>query len=179
MDPEPKAVDLPALLDRLFLFPHQSLIKGAWIVRNRDQHGISVIAQLAVLAAESSLGDPFLGGRVCREGFNFGSVKFRPRTPENAFWWDLSTGEPISGERPGSGPWMAFPSADVGMEAWGRFIASSQGGQYLAHLNAERWSDFAAIYFGLEVPGYDEYWRQLDGFARTFRARAADAGVQL
>lgn len=126
-----------------------------------------------VLAAESSLGDPVLGGVVVREGFNVGSVKFRPRTIANGRWWDMSTGVSMEGERPGSGPWMRFPTADIGVDAWGLFLLT---GGYVDALNGHRWEAFASRYFGADVPGFGTYVTDLEEKDARYTARLETGG---
>jgi hypothetical protein len=121
-----------------------------------------------------------MGGPVTAIGFNFGNIRWRDRTAENAIWWDLS-----SGQMPGKngGIWFTFPSPDVGMAAWGRFLKQSVGGAYIPLLRMKRWREFAEIYFGV-TPGLDpnitleEYVAGLEDKAIRYTARAAAAGVE-
>jgi len=131
-----------------------------------------VLGQLVVLAAESSLGDPVLGGVVVRVGFNVGSIRWRPRSDSNYRWWDLSTGVPMDGERPGK-QWVAFPSADVGVDAWGLFLVT---GNYVGELNARSWRSFAERYYSAAVPGFEQYVLDLERFAVLFAARLVGGG---
>ncbi len=108
------------------------MIRAEYLIRTRDRHGIRILPQLVVLGAETSLGDPKLGGPIVTEAYNLGCIKWRPRTAENAVYHDLSTG---TFERRGV-LWFRFPTADAGMEAWGRFIVTE--GYRDALLN-QRW----------------------------------------
>lgn len=142
-------------------------------MRNHDRYGVEVLPQLCVLAVESSLGDPVIGGVVVREGNNPGSIKWRPRSTSNYRWWDLSVGESMEGERPGTGPWMKFPTPDIGMDAWGLFLAL---GGYVELLNAHRWRAFAERYFSAVIPGFEQYVLDLERFYALFDARFVDGG---
>ena len=112
-------------------------------------------------------------------GNNFGNLRWRGRTPENAIWWDLSNGK-MAGEH--GGVWFTFPSPDVGMDAWGRFLVQSVGGAYIPLLTQKRWREFAEIYFGT-TPGLDpnvtldEYVAGLELKATLYTERARQAGI--
>jgi hypothetical protein len=125
-----------------------------------------------VLGAETSLGDPNLGGPIVTQAYNLGCLKYRPRTPDNAIYHDLSSG---IYERRGV-QWFRFLDPDAGMEAWGRFIVAEG---YRDALNAERWELFAGRYYGESVAGYAAYLNNLQLLAAKFADRAALAGFQI
>lgn len=135
-------------------------------------HGIRILPQLVVLGAETSLGDPNLGGPIVTEAYNLGCIKWRPRTEANAGYYDLCVG---TYARRGI-LWFRFPSAHVGMEAFGRFIVAEG---YRDALNAERWEVFAGRYYGETVPGYASYLNNLELLAAKFADRATLAGREL
>ena len=145
------------------------MIRAEYLIRTRDRHCIRILPQLVVLGAETSLGDPKLGGPIVTEANNFGCIKWRPRTAENAVYHDLSVG---TFERRGV-LWFRFPTADAGMEAWGRFIVTEG---YRDALNGERWELFAGRYYGETVAGYAAYLNNLQLLAAKFADRAALAG---
>ena len=148
------------------------MIRPEYLIRNRDKYNLRILPQLVVLGAESSLGDPFMGGPLTSEGFNFGCIKWRSANEENAVWTSLSNGQM---ERRGV-LWFTFPTPEIGMEAWGRYIATVQKGYVKSLMNAEKWPEFAAIYYGAFVPGLTEYVQNLQQLAERFKARAEEAG---
>lgn len=116
-----------------------------------------------------------MGGPLTAEGNNFGCVKWRQRTEENATWYDLSNGQM---ERRGV-LWFTFPTPEIGMEAWGRYLSTLQNGHVKGLLNEEKWAGFAAIYYGAFVPGLAGYVNNLKLLADRFRLRAREGGFEL
>ncbi len=157
-------------LDREFFKPRQSPISGAMVVNGWRWYGIDVLPQLVILAAETSLGHPRLGGQLVWEN-NFGCMRYHGADTR---WGELSHGRVwVAGK-----DWYRFPSADVGMMAFGRYLKVGRDGHYLKVLSGPPydWRGFAAVYYGRNVPGYEAYVSRLQGFEADYRARAAAAG---
>src|SRR5660398_221511 len=101
-------------LDEDILGPHDSRIPGDMVVNSWRWYGIDVLPQLVIMAAETSLGDPNLGGTLVYKN-NFGCMRYHgPDTK----WGVLSTGRAwVAGK-----DWYAFPSPEVGVMALGRYL---------------------------------------------------------
>jgi hypothetical protein len=162
---------LANFMDTYLFDPHNSPVTGMMVIQNAEWYGIPPLSQLVIMGAETSLGDPKLGGSVARH-YNFGCLRYHGAgTP----WGLLSNGKIwVAGK-----DWYSFPSAQVGMAAFGRYLKAGVDGFYVPILSAAHpdWGRFAAIYYGRNVSGYSSYVNRLNALERSFRAEAAEAGV--
>jgi hypothetical protein len=167
----PEEQALATFMDAHLFQPHSSPITGAMVVQNARWYGIPPLSQLVIIAAETSLGDPRLGGALARNN-NFGCLRYHGSdTP----WGQLSDGRIwVAGK-----DWYSFPSPAVGMAAFGRYLKSAVDGRYLPMLTADNplWEEFAAIYYGRGVSGFSSYVDRLHAIERRFRQMAAEQGV--
>lgn len=157
-------------LDSDILGPHDSPITGEMVVNNWRWYGIDVLPQLVIMAAETSLGDPRLGGSLVQSN-NFGCIRFHGSDTK---WGELSDGRVwVAGK-----DWYSFPSPQLGMMGFGRYLKVGLDGFYLRVLDGPSydWPAFAARYYGRNVAGYDRYVRNLYALEGRFRADAARAG---
>lgn len=154
---------LAEFIDREYLRPHNSVFTGAMVVALKDEFGIPVALTLTILGAETSLGDPVLGGELISGGHNnFGCMKWSAASTP---WGALATGKvKIRGI-----DWYSFPDAETGMRAWGLYI--SQGptwnpGYYLK--TYPKWEDFCAVYYGSDVKDFHVYLRHVEQLYAKF-----------
>ncbi len=164
------AANTAEFIDRDILRPHNSVITGDMLVDNWRWYGIDVLAQLVIVGAETSLGDPRLGGALVQAN-NFGCMRFHGADTR---WGELSSGKVwVQGK-----DWYAFPSPEAGMMALGRYLKVGQNGFYRVVLDgpAYDWDSFAAVYYGRDVPGFERYVSNLRALERRFRQQADDAG---
>ncbi len=167
----PEEQALAAFMDTYLFQPHHSPVTGAMVLQNADWYGIPPLAQLAIMAAETSLGDPELGGSLARSN-NFGCLRYHG---SDTAWGQLSTGRIwVAGK-----DWYSYPTPAIGMAAWGRYLKSAINGLYLPLLSAERplWEEFAAVYYGRGVSGFSSYVNRLSAIESRFREMAAERGV--
>jgi hypothetical protein len=160
-------------MDTQLFGPHNSPITGQMVIDNSEWYGIDPLPQLVVLAAETSLGDPRLGGALALHN-NFGCMRY---SGPNTRWGELSSGPVwVKGLK-----WYDFATPELGMRSWGRYLKLGAKGAYLSMLNGDHpdWASFAAIYYGRFVPGYQSYVARLQGLEARLRTRAADYGVNL
>lgn len=151
-----------------WLRPHKSEITGEMIVRLRDVYQIPILATLAVLGAETSLGDRTGMGGVLAERRNFGCIRASVKGP----WADTSDGTVnVRGTE-----WYTWPDAEIGMHAWGLYFSTAFEGLYLGAVARDDWRSLAAVYYGRAVAGYDGYVADLEGRVKNIRAKAARAG---
>jgi hypothetical protein len=162
---------LAAFMDLYLFGPHNSPVTGKMVLQNADWYGVPALSQLVIMAAETSLGDPQLGGALARRN-NFGCMRYHG--PDTS-WGLLSDGKIWVAGR----DWYSFPSPDVGMAAWGRYLKSAVNGFYVPILNAPNpdWERFASVYYGRGVSGFGSYVRRLNAIENRFRVMAADHGV--
>jgi hypothetical protein len=155
-----------AFLDAEVLGPHHSVIQGVDMVYVWRVYGIDVLDQIVILGAETSLGDPRLGGRLVQVN-NFGCVRAFGdwKATKWGAWADGTVS--IRGKQ-----WLTWPSPDVGLAAWGRYIKTGSGGRYPALLDRNDWAGFANIYYGAGVPGLGAYTANLRAIERRYRALA-------
>jgi hypothetical protein len=169
----PKSLEpLADFIDREFLRPHDTDITGAMVVGLKEQ-GIPVALTLTILGAETSLGDPELGGELISGGhYNFGCLKYSP-TPSP--WGALATGKvKVRGV-----DWFSFPDAATGMKAWGLYI--SQGptwnpGYYLK--TYPNWPDLVSVYYGSDVKDFHVYLRHVEQLYAKFSGGLKAAGFE-
>lgn len=165
-----RAESTAAFLDAEVLGPHDSRISGEMLVDNWRWYGFDVLPQLVILGAETSLGDPRLGGQLVWEN-NFGSLRYHGA---NSRWGELADGRAwIAGK-----DWYSFPSPEIGMMAFGRYLKVGVDGFYRRALGDTPydWEAFASVYYGRGVPGLDRYIRNLRALESRFREKAAEAG---
>ncbi len=157
-------------MDRSLFKPHQSPITGAMVVNNGKWYGTEVLPQLVILTAETSLGDPGLGGELARR-YNFGCLRYRSVPTQ---WGVLANGKvTVAGKE-----WYTFPNAQVGMVAFGRFLKLGQGGVLKKALSSHPydWKTFARAYFG-DSSGLAAYTVKLYDLETSLRAKALKFGV--
>jgi len=149
------------------LAPHQSAMSGSDIANAWRWYGIDVLDFLVITGAETSVGDPRLGGRLVAAS-NFGCL--RNHGPDTK-WGRLSDGVTwIRGK-----DWYTFPSPAVGVMALGRYLkagTTKHPGVYLPLLETNDWRAFAAIYYGRDVAGFESYVARLYAIEARFRALA-------
>lgn len=164
---------LAAFMDTHLFAPRRSPITGAMVMNNVEWYGIPAIAQLVILAAETSLGDPVAGGELARHN-NFGCLRYHGAdTP----WGVLSDGKIwVAGL-----DWYSFPTPVAGMMAFGRYLKVGMKGLYLECLtsNPIDWRRFASVYYGQNVSGFENYVEKLKQYESKYRAMAAEAGLTL
>jgi hypothetical protein len=157
-----------------YLFqPRKSPITGEMVLQNTADFGIPALAQLVILAAETSLGDPVTGGSLARHN-NFGCLRYHGSgTP----WGLLSDGKVwVAGV-----DWYSFATPQIGMTAFGHYLKSGVRGFYAPILSTPHpdWEAFAGVYFGRNVPGFSSYVDRLYSLEDRFRTMAAGHGVAL
>jgi hypothetical protein len=171
LSPEDQAL-ADFMTERLFK-PHNSPVTGEMVLQNAEWYGISPLAQLVIMAAETSLGDPRLGGALARNN-NFGCLRYHGA---DTAWGKLSTGKIwVAGL-----DWYAFPDAQTGMMAFGRYLKTGANGYYPSLLDRPDpdWRSFAAVYYGQNVAGFGSYVNRLASLERSFEASASKHGVKL
>lgn len=150
-------MELKQWLNEIILKPHNSAITGNVMCDIRGWYGIPVRCQLAILGAETSLGDPELGGSLALQ-HNYGCLKW---SDQRTKWSILANGKvDIRGKW-----WFTFPDVYTGMVAWGRYIKlgpmvnGEYTQRYLPILNQRYgWHrPFANIYYGVGVPKLEDY----------------------
>lgn len=153
-----------AMIDRVFLQPHHSPITGAMVVSLREWYGIQPLWTLSILGAETSMGDPVLGGRLV--GYNnFGCMRAGDATTK---WGMLASGTVSVAGR----VWWRFPSPLIGMMAWGRLIKL----EYLPLLQQGGVSGAYGKYYGREVAGFATHLAELRQIEKSVAAKARAAG---
>jgi len=163
---------LASFMDMYLFRPHNSPVTGLMVLQNAEWYGIPPLAQLVIMAAETSLGDPRLGGIVARH-FNFGCMRYHGT---NNAWGPLSNGRIWAAGK----DWYSFPSAQAGMVAWGRYLKAGVNGAYLPILKSSEpnWERFASIYYGRGVSGFSSYVARLNSIENRFRSLAVQHGVK-
>ncbi|MCL4553682.1 MAG: hypothetical protein M1565_00850, partial [Actinobacteria bacterium] len=76
-----------AFLDAEVLGPHHSVLQGSDLVYIWRVYGIDILDQLVITGAETSMGDPRLGGQLVREN-NFGCLRNHGPDKPWAVWSD-------------------------------------------------------------------------------------------
>ncbi|MFH0915012.1 MAG: S-layer homology domain-containing protein [bacterium] len=162
---------LTAFMDAYLFQPHNSPVTGEMVLQNAEWYGVPPLSQLVIMAAETSLGDPKLGGALARRN-NFGCMRYHGAgTP----WGLLSDGRVwVAGK-----DWYSFATPALGMAAWGRYLKSAMDGFYLPILGSAQpdWDRFAAVYYGRRVSGFNSYVNRLQAIETRFRTMAAEQGV--
>jgi hypothetical protein len=163
-----------AFLDAEVLATHHTAITGEMIVNDWRWYGIDVLPLLVILGAESSLGDPALGGGSV-PAYNYGNLK---DGHPGAKWEALANGTWYC---PGQGTYLTFPSPEIGVMAEGRYLKvgpSFDPGLYrrLFDQTPIDWAAFARVYYGVNVPGLEAYTANLYALDARFRLRAASFG---
>lgn len=162
---------LAAFMDECLFRPHRSAVTGEMVLQNAEWYGIPPLSQLVIMGAETSLGDPQLGGTLARRN-NFGCLRYHGAdTP----WGSLADGRIwVAGY-----DWYSFPTPDIGMAAFGRYLKVGANGFYFPILTGPTpdWHRFAVVYYGSGVSGFSSYVSRLQSLERSFRAAAARYGV--
>ena len=167
----PEEQRLADFMDRYLFQPRNSPVTGAMVLQNADWYGIPPLSQLVIMSAETSLGDPQLGGTLARRN-NFGCMRYHGA---DTAWGLLSNGRIwVAGK-----DWYSFATPQLGMAAWGRYLKLGVNGFYLPVLAAADpdWERFAAVYYGRGVSGFTSYVNRLNTIENRFRAMAAEQGV--
>ncbi len=171
VDPQRQA--LAQFMDQKLFQPHNSAVTGEMVLQNADWYGIPALSQLVIMAAETSLGDPVLGGSLAREN-NFGCMRYHGA---DTAWGQLSDARIwVAGK-----DWYSFPTPQAGMAAFGRYLKSGVNGFYVSILDSPNpdWHRFAAVYYGSGVSGFSAYVSRLYAIQARFRAQAVASGVGL
>ena len=169
-----QAASTATFLDEQFLAAHHTAITGEMLVDAWHWYGIDVLPMLVILGAESSLGDPELGGGSV-PAHNYGNLKSSD-TPSR--WQELANGRWYC---PGQGWYFTYPSAEIGIMAEGRYLKmgpSFDPGWYkrLFDQTPIDWAAFARLYYGADVPGLAAYTANLYTLESRFRTRSLAAG---
>jgi hypothetical protein len=155
--------------------PHASEVTGEMVQAVWRWYGIPPHILLTIMAAETSLGDPALGGRLISEGHNnYGCIKWMGAETK---WGCLASGSVIVAGK----TWYSFPDAWTGIAALGRYLKVGPGGNpgyYLRCFYADHdWYEaFAAVYYGRTVSGYSAYLRNIRALDARFCATARKHG---
>ena len=77
--------------------------------------------------------------------------------------------------------WYSFPTPQIGMVAFGRYLKVGMKGFYLECLTANPpdWRRFASVYYGQNVSGFENYVVKLKEYEDKYRAMAAERGLTL
>lgn len=135
-----------------------------------ERHGIKPLWALVILGAETSLGDPVMGGELAQRS-NFGCIRASTKGP----WADTADGTvSVRGI-----DWWTWPDAFFGIHAWGSYLSSRFNGEYLRLLAADDWEGFASLYYGKTVDDCAAYAASLRERADGIRKRASLAGYVL
>jgi hypothetical protein len=159
------------MMDAEWLQGHNSEITGAMVQNAWRWYGIPPHCFLTIIAAETSMGDPALGGRLVG-AHNYGCLKY---AGYDSRWGMLASGTITVGGK----LWYAFPTPEIGVCALGRYLKigpSSRPGYYLDCLKRGDWQAFAAVYYGRAVPGYWEYVERLRAIDSRLVRRANECG---
>lgn len=163
-----------AMIDRLFLRPHHSLATGDMVTALARWYGIPPAVTLTIWGAETSMGDPNLGGKLARV-YNFGCM--RSSSNKNTPWGELASGT----VRVAGKSWWVFPSAWAGAAAWGRHCKigpTSQPGFYRDRLTRTPpdWRGWAEKYYGKNVAGFEKYLANIQKINKRVLEKAHAAG---
>jgi hypothetical protein len=166
-----------AMMDAEFLVPHDSEITGAVVQQIWRTYGIAPHILLSILGAETSLGDPVLGGKlISGESHNYGCLRYF-KAASSTPWGSLATGTmKVAGK-----DWLVFPDMATGMKAWALYITQgplASPGYYMRCFRDNRgWpAAFASTYYGRNVSGYWTYVANLKALDAKFVRVAAEHG---
>lgn len=158
-------------IERAFLKPHHSRLTGDMFTSLRRWYGIEPLWTLTILGAETSLGDPRLGGPLVGVN-NFGCIRAgKASTP----WAKLACGVITVNDR----VWWRFKTPWDGIAAWGRLIKIGPTfipGYYLERLRAGDWRGWAKVYYGESVEGFESYLDNILHLNATFKKKLEAAG---
>lgn len=149
------AYETPAeMIDAEWLRPHNSEITGEMVQDCWRWYGVAPHIMLSIIGAETSMGDPALGGRLISDGHhNYGCLRFgiHPKCDQ------LAVGSVTIAGR----DWYSFPSMQNGMMALGRYLKvgpASNPGYYMRCFaaNTNWYRSFARVYYG-NVSGLEAY----------------------
>lgn len=165
-----------AAIDSLFLKPHHSEITGQMLLNAQRYYGVPARAMLTVMGAETSMGDPHLGGAGMVGAHNYGCMR------AYGLWSKTKWGELASGTIWLSGRnWLAFPSPVIGVNAMGRLMKvgpTHKPGEYKACLISvpPDWERFARTWYGADVAGCVQYIANLNVIYKRLGVKAEGAG---
>jgi hypothetical protein len=153
------------------LAPHDSVMTGEMVMAIERWYGVPAHITIAIWGAESSLGDPDLGGRLVSV-YNVGCIR--------AFsgWQDTKWGCLARGTIQVAGKtWLAFSDAWAGAMAWGRYMKVGVNGYYRAYFDSSAWTyPIARVYYGEGVPGFGDYLANLRAIDNKYIRLAARYG---
>ncbi len=135
----------------------------------RDLYNVPILATLVILGAETSLGDPKLGGTLAKR-HNPGCIKASAKGP----WQYTADGTVVVRNQ----EWWTWPDALMGMDAWGQYISERFDGRYLELIAEDDWRGLASIYYGKTVYGFENYADDLEWRVKNVRAKALQAGYE-
>jgi hypothetical protein len=126
---------------------------------------------IAIWGAETSLGDPALGGELVKV-WNIGCLRAFPAWQWTK-WGALATGTvTIRGVS-----WLAFPGPWAGAMGWGRYMKVGAHGAYRLHFDTADWTyPVARVYYGESVAGFRTYLANLQAIDRKYDALALAHG---
>jgi hypothetical protein len=162
-----------AMIDAEILGPHSSDITGEMVQNLWRWYGIPTNITLAIIGAETSMGDPALGGELVA-AHNYGCMRYGVG--------GVRVAELASGYASVRGvDWWSFPTMEAGMMALGRYLKlgpMSDPGYYRQCFKRADWAErFAAVYYGREVPGFSKYVAELRSIYARVTAIARAHGL--
>ena len=174
-DPNPKPAPKPApenpdkLAVEGILSRYKSPLPPWTIIAFKGQHpDFDIAGYLTVMMCESSLGTT--GGSAKYN--NPGNIKYMKGSDK--IWHTLATGKWFC---KGQGWYNTYASMYYGQRAAIRLIYDAKAG-YNAKLAAHQWSAFGRTYFGANVPGLQQYLRNLQRVHASIVKQAAAYGAQ-
>jgi hypothetical protein len=162
-------------IDETWLKPHHSAITGDFLLDAARWYGLPARAMLTVMGAETSMGDPALGGHLVEHN-NFSCIRSYPGYQDTK-WGKLANGTVwVAGKE-----WLSFPTMEAGVMAVGRLMKlgpRDSPGTYKRTLVDRDWPAFAHYWFGATVPGLTTYIANLRDIDATLAAKARKAGYE-
>lgn len=176
-------VDLYTWIDKIILKPRGSELSGEMLRQMFNNYGIKPLWALVITGAETSCGRKMLPDnsgpqRIVTEAHNYGCIKYGDLTSK---WGQLAIpNEPFTTSD--GRKFFKFPTIWHGVAALGRLLKvgpPKDPGGYLRMLKADDWRAFAEVYYGKNVPGFEEYYANLIKIKNAFQAKAKSAGLTL
>lgn len=139
----------------------KSPITGEMVWACRQWYGLYPVWALAILGAETSLGDPVYSPEMVAHS-NFGCVKARDKWQETK-WGELATGTFEVPSQPGV-KWLAWPDAWTGIQGWGRLMKL----EYLALLKSGGLAAAYRKYYGANVAEFERHMAEVKQLEASF-----------
>ena len=162
-------------IDATWLKPHRSEITGDFLLQAAGWYGIPARSMLTVIGAETSMGDPVLGGHLVAH-HNYGCLRAYGDY-QNTKWGKLANGTvTVAGKE-----WLSFPTMEAGVMAVGRLMKlgpRDNPGTYKRTLIDRDWPAFAHYWFGATVPGLRRTSPTCATSTRRLAAKARKAGYE-